>query len=891
MSETLLSWIRSGLARTLAGLIILLCFELALDVFAALGQNHMETVVSHLDAESEDGRVLFSSSDLNGLQDAGELAIRIDEADVIVDYELTLDADSPLVGRVIRGSGSAGGALVTALVGQVAVNGVGLEFEAPKVDYDSAGETAEISSMALFDRREVGRVDIEVDGSLAFLDEKKRTVQLRAADLRIETRAGPLPDSQHESGATWALDAAESLEIRAESFTGQAEASRSSLRTTLVDVAERFERHVGPVITGTLGALPFLFLILYVRLRRSRGLIAPDDPDVSKAMEAIQLFIGPYLALYGFLVAVDFIYFLGQRFPLEVPWRGERYYGHFGGAVTPILVTLGMVAWPTWVRSHDRDAARTRQRAAWEWIAPSGVLAAPFIMLAYADAHPTSLSLPSLSSTAAGMAVVNVSCLLMTWRLARMFLRGGVLVACWVTGVATNLALLEQSAYGEGWLGRLLSALILGLVSFVVVYWFVRAASVALPAVGALISSRARSMLTILGVLVMAFPYQALTDEVGGWGGAFSATFSVVALAQVALVLVVVMLVWTKPSLGERSDLESVSTDRYLGIVLVAATLLAPTHTVLFIPLKLLVGVPMFLWLFRIESAQMYRKITSATPNKRKVAEELVALVRRQRRLEELETEGLQKLGGAGAASITRARKKLAVEVGSRKKALGLEESQDARVLWSVGPDVTRLERAKTGAKLSLLFAIPWICLFIGGYLDQQFFEFEFILLIPLQSFATAVLTWTMYGFVFGYYYEFIRGDSGLTKAFNFSLALIVPTLTLTAGSVLFEASSWSGGIMFALQIFIQSMLLGLSMDLRMLQRADMGWRQLVEIHRLGGIAAWGTSVLVAIAAAIATALSSSIVDVLSEALGQLDPSGGASAPSPPPVESGSPSP
>src|SRR5215217_6432288 len=56
----------------------------------------------------------------------------------------------------------------------------------------------------------------------------------------------------------------------------------------------------------------------------------------------------------------------------------------------------------------------------------------------------------------------------------------------------------------------------------------------------------------------------------------------------------------------------------------------------------------------------------------------------------------------------------------------------------------------------------------------------------------------------------------------------------------------------------IQCMLLGLiSGDYETLRRAGLSWRHLIGVHNLGSLVAWGSSVLVAVGAAITTLLTS----------------------------------
>jgi hypothetical protein len=869
------SGLSRGLAKALVGLFALLSFEIALDLFAALSHDHVESIDSPRDSLPNEGQVI-ASSELADLEDAGTLTVRVDEAEVTLDYALTLDAGSPLVERVLRGSPPVdGAAIVSELTGPIFVDDAHVEFAAPEVEYESGEQTAQLTSTAYVEREDALRVVIDIVTGFNFEERSQLTVELTAQDLRIETEVGPLPQRQDGSFASWTLMRGDILTIRAEPFVGNA---RRSLRRTLAGAIDNVQDYAGVFVMGVLGALPFLFLMVVLRRRRARSELSAGVQDVTDAMSATLLFVGAYAAVYVFILVSDLVYLLGWRLNRAFTLGGADYDLVVGRALTPVLVALAVVAWPAWVRAHARSDSEEPSAPRWAWVVPVCLLAAPFVVVVIASRHTTRF-LPDTRTTVAALAVTIVLCLLLSWFLARVFLRGEKLLAASLAGAAINLVMFQRYAYGDDLWQRALAVGGVGLAGFALACWLGRASVVAILGREGLTPRRGR--LIVIAGIVVAFPFQALADDFGGWVGAYSATYSMIGLIRIALVLVLVTLVWRQPSLGIEAEPEAAETDQRVGIVLVAAALLSPTSTVLLIPLKLLVGIPMFLWLFRVESAHLYRRITRAATNKRTVAEELVALVRRERRLDSLEAETLEKLGSAEHASVARAGERLRDEIAARRGALGLTASENARVLWVVGPDVSRNERARRTAVLSLLVSIPSIFLFIGGYLKDEIPEYELVFLTSLESIGTAVLTWTMYGFVFGYYYEFIRGHSGLTKAFNFSLALIVSSLALTAGNVLFHGSSWSGGIMFALQIFILAMILGLVMDLRMLQRAGMGWRHMVEIHRLGGIVAWGTSVVVAVGAVVATALSAGIVDVLADALAQLDPSGPPAAPAP----------
>jgi hypothetical protein len=109
-------------------------------------------------------------------------------------------------------------------------------------------------------------------------------------------------------------------------------------------------------------------------------------------------------------------------------------------------------------------------------------------------------------------------------------------------------------------------------------------------------------------------------------------------------------------------------------------------------------------------------------------------------------------------------------------------------------------------------------------------------------------------------------------------LTLAGPVLVGTLISAGFTTVQWSRTILWMLQLFVACMVLGvLAGDYQVLRRAGLGWRHLFDVHRLGSVAAWLSSLVVAFGAAVAAALSTEAVKWLAAGAQLIAPEAAAS--------------
>lgn len=191
--------------------------------------------------------------------------------------------------------------------------------------------------------------------------------------------------------------------------------------------------------------------------------------------------------------------------------------------------------------------------------------------------------------------------------------------------------------------------------------------------------------------------------------------------------------------------------------------------------------------------------------------------------------------------------------------AVTIEASQRA---LAYGPLEEPWKRGVDAARLAAVMAIPWCIVYAA------IFETDALPLGPqwwldvIATFVFGLIQWPLFAFFFGYFYPDVKGRSGLSKALVFFVTVVTPPLL---AFLLFTAQRPSTIFaLWILQNFIQSMVLGLVCgDYRTLRHYGLGWRNLRDVHNLGVLAAYGSTVIVAIGAAISTALAGAVADAL----------------------------
>jgi hypothetical protein len=194
------------------------------------------------------------------------------------------------------------------------------------------------------------------------------------------------------------------------------------------------------------------------------------------------------------------------------------------------------------------------------------------------------------------------------------------------------------------------------------------------------------------------------------------------------------------------------------------------------------------------------------------------------------------------------------MEVVADRKRAEADAHPLARVAFANGPLLPSWERGLVAARYAVILAIPWFLLFFSDLTEPSSPTWW------LSSIAVVIragVQWPLMGFFFGYFYPVIRGNNGLAKSLVFFGAIVVPALIAL---FLFRGESGPPSTVFVfwfLQLFIQSVVVGvMAGDYLLLQHAGLRWRHLRDVHNLGVLTAYGSSVLVAIGAALSTTIA-----------------------------------
>jgi hypothetical protein len=139
-----------------------------------------------------------------------------------------------------------------------------------------------------------------------------------------------------------------------------------------------------------------------------------------------------------------------------------------------------------------------------------------------------------------------------------------------------------------------------------------------------------------------------------------------------------------------------------------------------------------------------------------------------------------------------------------------------------------------------------------------------------LMATAVALAKWSFIGLVFGYFYPALGGRDGLSKGLRFFAALVGPLAVQQALSSPQPGPEWKGFVLMVAQLLIHTLLLGLiANDYAVIRRYGYGWRNLLEVHNMGALTAYVSTLVVAIGTAVTTLVSAQATVVAKSAFEQ----------------------
>ncbi|MEU7551617.1 hypothetical protein AB0B01_04505 [Streptomyces sp. NPDC044571] len=165
-------------------------------------------------------------------------------------------------------------------------------------------------------------------------------------------------------------------------------------------------------------------------------------------------------------------------------------------------------------------------------------------------------------------------------------------------------------------------------------------------------------------------------------------------------------------------------------------------------------------------------------------------------------------------------------------------------------------QRALRAALAGAVIGAPWTVLSLAGAVVAARSESKYPVLDIVATAAPILLVWGGYGLLYGYFFPLLRGETGLAKAlWTYGLMLVPAVLQVAVSRDPAHWASWTGTLLYALQAFTFAMTLGLCADGAVLAKNRMRPARLTDIHNLGFIAAWWSSVAIALATGVATVI------------------------------------
>jgi hypothetical protein len=387
--------------------------------------------------------------------------------------------------------------------------------------------------------------------------------------------------------------------------------------------------------------------------------------------------------------------------------------------------------------------------------------------------------------------------------------------------------------------------------------------------------SRWEQRLLGLFLVLLVLPMRALVST----SSQFALSTDVVALAYQLdnLILYVwlagmLWLLYQNGNFGQRID----AFTRTVGLLAAATLIYTPAGRWLYIPVTFLIGwfllskfvrpaehwqalQPLFKRVFseRLELLDQIVDLGIARSTYRQLRKNLRArLASGEVTFEEYDTQ-LEKRKG---------------ELDELRRSAVVEGQRVKEVALAFGPYQSAWKNGVHGARFALLLASPWIVLFLYDFFSDPLSSQTY----PLWEFVVALLRvacqWAVFGFVFGYFYPYLWGRSGLHKGLAFFVISVIPGLPLMA---IFNTTSqaWQASLFWSLQVFVLCILLGLiAFDYTILRQGYYDWQILFEVHGLTSVGISVSSILVAVGAAVTTLMTTQTTSLIALALRFLFP-------------------
>jgi len=169
------------------------------------------------------------------------------------------------------------------------------------------------------------------------------------------------------------------------------------------------------------------------------------------------------------------------------------------------------------------------------------------------------------------------------------------------------------------------------------------------------------------------------------------------------------------------------------------------------------------------------------------------------------------------------------------------------KIVFAFNNNISSWDDAVRTIKIGIIFAIPLLFIAIRDFRLANS-DINYPVLSILDIFLNKVSVWIILAFVFGYYYDFIKGRTGIEKALWISLVVVIARI----GPAVFFADSLpqvAKILTFGVEIIIYSVLLGFfSFDFNTLRKNGFGWNEVVIFYNLTFLSSFGSTLIIAFA-------------------------------------------
>jgi len=804
--------------------------------------------------------------------------------EIFATYEIYLPKDHPLLSSVQQSvQANQADTMVNKILGPITLSWTPLQFPVVNTLITSDETTARlyITSKAIVPDRSSYSVLIRYPYEFN-LQIQQREVVIKTTQAQVWS-AGEVPFSKSEESTAFHRAVSPNEFYLAIEFPAGAISSPEPERKPTPSLAQVLSKSLDPpvlnaILYGVLAGLPFLLFLYWAKKYDFAG----EQPGFQNKVEVVQLYLVLHFGLYFFLAVNDAVTEWGnpaisafrwwQQNTIQLFELYERQHEYF----LPRMLMF-LCAWPLivhrWERQHGSTSTRWKDRGA------QTLLALIFASLVF-SAMFSIYRIPNFSIANAN--VINaytlmISVLLFALIAALLGLafeifdrrRAGATLIMFVSLaillIAEIFPTVSDVRRGNFVItGKIIGGLVVLITALVLIFTFARliyrlVAGEPLSRAWAGWAFRKRA------VVLMVIAAAALSTRT--WP---PENVHVMSLGYILRNLLLLGVIWSLVSFlrDKASDalwLHLPESTRRAGILLAMVSFYSPTTRWNYIPVTFLVGFLMLdKWLLpsRRFDKSLFVEIRGKLPD---LIRKVIRFNDEEKTLTSLNKELLSKVAKGDMSHEDYDQKFQAQSnvVETLKADLTIQGRFAKEVILAFGPTDSAWQNGKKAAQYGIWFALPWTILFLRDIVRGSAYQDGYLILDVVAWILAFMLPWVSYGFVFGYFYPYIKGKNGVKKAVSLFLTIVLPQLVWTVLARTLDSEYWFSFGFWVLQVFVHTMLLGLvAGDYETFRKAGYRWKHLLEIHRLGALSAWASSIVIAIGAAVGALITSGATQV-----------------------------